>query len=271
MAHQLPGDAGSISSIERLSPRSERPSCASTHRQYIGGLLHQPPRGSSRRILLWTQEKLLSLKAFFIPGYLNQGANILSRQGLKPGEWMPHTEVVEQIWKKFGRAQVDLFVSRETSQCPLWFSLTHPTPLGLDAMVADVAETSSVCLPPDRSAPGSSVRALDTYVHRADLWRKSDQLFVCYGPHKKGITANKQTLRRWIVDAITTAYESSDLPSPLGVRAHSIRSMVASKALSSGTSLQDICDAVGWTTPLTFVRFFSLGLQATQGSSVLSA
>ncbi len=94
---------------------------------------------------------------------------------------------------------------------------------------------------------------------------------MCYSPHKKGLPANKQSLSRWIVDAITTAYESSDLPSPLGVRAHSTRSMAASKALSSGTSLQDICDAVGWSTPLTFVRFYSFDLQATLGSLVLSA
>ncbi len=32
-------------------------------------------------------------------------------------------------------ARVDLFVSQETSHCPLWFSLTHPAPLGPDAMV----------------------------------------------------------------------------------------------------------------------------------------
>ncbi len=73
---------------------------------------------------------------------------------------------------------------------------------------------------------------------------------MCYGPHKKGLPANKQTISRWIVDVITTAYESSDLPSPLGVRAHSTRSMAASKAFSSGTSLQDICDAAGWSTPI---------------------
>ncbi len=67
------------------------------------------------------------------------------------------------------------------------------------------------------------VRALDIYVHRAALWRKSDHHFLCYDPHKKGLPANKQTLSRWIVDAITS-YESSDLPSPLGVRTHSTRS-----------------------------------------------
>ncbi len=111
------------------------------------------------------------------------------------------------------------------------------------------------------------VRALDTYVHRAALWRKSDHLFVCYGPYKKGLPANKQTLSRWIVDAITTAYEFSDLPSPLGARAHSTRGMAASKAFSSGVSMHDICNAAGWSTP----RYYSLDLDATPGSSVLSA
>ncbi|KAI2661618.1 Transposon Ty3-G Gag-Pol polyprotein [Labeo rohita] len=97
------------------------------------------------------------------------------------------------------------------------------------------------------------VRALDTYVHRAARWRKSDQLFVCYGPAKRGFPATKQTLSRWIVDAISTAYESSGLPPPLGVKAHSTRSVSASKAFLEGVSMQDICNAAGWSTPLTFL------------------
>ncbi len=70
------------------------------------------------------------------------------------------------------------------------------------------------CPPPFRDADQEKLNC-------AALWRKSEQLFVCCGPHKKGIfkqtfqAANKQTISRWIVDAITTAYESSDLPSPL--------------------------------------------------------
>ncbi|KAI2644160.1 hypothetical protein H4Q32_028378 [Labeo rohita] len=96
------------------------------------------------------------------------------------------------------------------------------------------------------------VRALDAYVHRAALWRKSEQLFVCYGPPKKGFLASKETLSKWIVDAISTAYESSDLPSPLGVKAHSTRAIGASKAFSAGVPIQDICNAAGWSTPLTF-------------------
>ncbi len=37
--------------------------------------------------------------------------------------------------ERLGQAQVDLFATRQTSHCPLWLSLTHPAPLGLDAMV----------------------------------------------------------------------------------------------------------------------------------------
>ncbi len=67
------------------------------------------------------------------------------------------------------------------------------------------------------------------------------ELLVCYGPPKRGLPASKQTLSRWIVDAINIAYESSDLPLPMGVKAHSTRSVAASKASLYRTSamLQD--------------------------------
>ncbi len=70
------------------------------------------------------------------------------------------------------------------------------------------------------------------------------------------------------MDTIIVAYESSDLPSRLGVKAHSTRGIAASKAFL-GVPIQDICDAAGWSTPLTFDRFYNLDLQATPGSSVL--
>ncbi|KAI2655953.1 Transposon Tf2-6 polyprotein [Labeo rohita] len=479
------------------------------------------------------EDKLLLLRAVHVPGHLNVGADVLSRQGPRPGEWMLHPEMVKQIWKVFGPAQVDLFATRENAQCPLWYSLVHPAPLGLDAMVQtwprlrlyafppialllgvlervrrdgvslllvspywpgqvwfsdlislldcspweipvrrdllsqaggttctparncrsfqsslyeetvcpegklftswcgehqqdpvncpvgtvleflqacfstglshstlkvyvvailayhaplgglsmgkdplvtcflhgvlrlrppvrphvptwDLAVAlEALCRPPFEPieeisvrfltiktalllaltslkrvedlqalsvapshldfAPGMTkaflypragyvpkvptatpqlvvlqafcpppfrepdqqkhncmcpVRALDAYVHRAAMWRKSDQLFVCYSAPKKGHPATKQTRSRWIVDAISTAYESSDLPSPLGVKAHSTHAMAASKALMLGVPIQDICNAAGWSTPLTFVRFYNLDVRATPGSSV---
>ncbi|KAI2647030.1 Acylphosphatase [Labeo rohita] len=77
----------------------------------------------------------------------------------------------------------------------------------------------------------------------------------------KGRPATKQTISRWIVDAISTSYESSDRPSPMGLRAHSTRATAASKALMLGVPIQDICNAAGWSTPLTF-QFTRQGLRS---------
>ncbi len=84
-----------------------------------GGLRSRPLYKLAHQILVWSQDMLLSLRAVHIPGHLNMGADILSRQGPRPEEWMLHPEVVKQIWRVFGQAQVDLFTTRQTSHCPL--------------------------------------------------------------------------------------------------------------------------------------------------------
>ncbi|CAM4341551.1 unnamed protein product [Leuciscus chuanchicus] len=73
-------------------------------------------------------------------------------------------------------------------------------------------------------------------------------------------------MSKWVVEAISLAYEAAGQPSPWAVRSHSTRSMADSKALISGVSLQDVCDAAGWSSPHTFVRFYSLDLDSTPGS-----
>ncbi|KAJ8009614.1 hypothetical protein DPEC_G00090730 [Dallia pectoralis] len=457
-----------------------------------GGLRSRPLYNLARQVLLWSHGKLLSLRAIFIPGYLNQGADTLSRQGPRPGERRLHPEVVELLWSHFGRAEVDLFASRETSHCPLWFSLTHPAPLGLDAMVQAWPRSRLYAFPPVALLPGvlerirqeregpafpgawghpspppgavetmglasegarllvsglstevvetilhsrapatrkayaarwklftswcrerqvdpvncpvfavleflqhrfstglspstlkvyvaalsachvplngvslgrhplvsrflrgarrlrpaagmrvpswdlaivleglsrapfepieevpdkfvtlktvfllaiSSLKrigdmqalsvapscldfspgmvkafllpspgALDAYVHRTALWRLSEQLFVCFGPPKRGGPVSKQRMSKWVVEAISLAYESAGQPSPLAVRAHSTRSMAASKALLSGkVSLHDVCVAAGWSSPHLFVRFYQLDFSSTPGAQVLSS
>ncbi len=60
------------------------------------------------------------------------------------------------------------------------------------------------------------VRALDAYVHRAALWHKNEQLFVCFGPPNKGSPASKQKMSKWVVEAISLAYESAGQTFPYG-------------------------------------------------------
>ena len=67
---------------------------------------------------------------------------------------MLHTEVMEQIWEKFGQAQVDLFASHEATHCPLWYSLSPPAPLGLDAMQQEWPRLPLYAFPPVALLPG---------------------------------------------------------------------------------------------------------------------
>ncbi|XP_073721072.1 uncharacterized protein [Misgurnus anguillicaudatus] len=99
-----------------------------------GGLRSRNLNRLARQIFLWAQDKILSLRAVYIPGNLNVEADLLSRQTLLTGEWRLHPDIVSQIWTRFYRAEVDLFASFQTAQCPLYFSLSPPAPLGLDAM-----------------------------------------------------------------------------------------------------------------------------------------
>ncbi len=166
VAHQLTGDVGRVSSTETLPPRPKRSPCVGAHRQHSGGLLHQPPRRSVFTPPVqagvpdpWVVPGQTPLaRAVHIPGHLNMGADILSRQGPRPGEWMLHPEVVKQIWRVFGQAQVDLFATQETAQCPLWYSLIHPAPLVLDAMVQTWPRPHLYVFPPIALLPGVLAR-----------------------------------------------------------------------------------------------------------------
>ncbi len=115
------------------------------------------------------------------------------------------------------------------------------------------------------------VRALQIYVHRTSQWRKSEQLFICYGGRNRGAAATKHTVSHWVRDAIALAYEARGQASPLRVRAHSTRGVASSMALARGAPLQQVCDAAGWSSPHTFVRFYSLDVHATPDSHILES
>ncbi len=107
----------------------------------------------ARRLLLWSQDKFLSLRAVHIPGIVNLADDFLSRQKLRPGECMLNRQTVSPIWDLFGEAKVDLFSSQESSQCPLWFSLSFPTTLGIDAFAHPWPNVRLYAFPPIKLIP----------------------------------------------------------------------------------------------------------------------
>ncbi len=60
-------------------------------------------------------------------------------------------QVVNLVWQRLGRAEVNLFASSTTTHCLLWFSLSTPSPLGLDVLA--------------HRGPRTSLYATDTIIH----------------------------------------------------------------------------------------------------------
>ncbi|KAI2650580.1 putative aspartoacylase [Labeo rohita] len=110
-------------------------------------------------------------------------------------------------------------------------------------------------LPPKEADPALAllcpVRTLRNYVDRNRSFRCSEQLFFFSEDSRRGMLSPSR-------DALSLAYEDQGEPCPLGVRAHSTRSVASSYALVHGTSPADICRAAGWATPNTFARFYNL-------------
>ncbi len=139
-----------------------------SHINRQGGSRSRTPDRLARRLLLWSQDKFLSLTAVHVPGILNLAADFLSRQKLRPGKWMLNRQTVSQIWDLFGKAEVDLFASQESSQCPLWFSLSFPTTLGIDAFAHPWPNVSLYVFPKIKLIPAVLCRA----VAAADLLKR---------------------------------------------------------------------------------------------------
>ncbi|KAL0168226.1 hypothetical protein M9458_036448, partial [Cirrhinus mrigala] len=102
--------------------------------------------------------------------------------------------------------------------------------LKLQALPSEEADPALALLCP--------VRALRIYVDRTQSFRSSKQLLSA-----------TERLTLWIVDVIALVCQSQGDLCPLGVRAHSTRSVASSYALAHDASLADIHRAAGWATP----------------------
>ncbi len=84
-----------------------------------GGIRSHPLCRLARNVLLWTQNRFLSIRAVHVPENLNFGVDMLSKESLEERKWRLHPQTVSCIWQMFGEAEVDLFASSTTTHCPL--------------------------------------------------------------------------------------------------------------------------------------------------------
>ena len=77
---------------------------------------------------------------------------MLSRNGIPHGEWRLHPKVVQMIWDRFWRAEVDLFATSENAHCPLFFSLSH-APLAGDTLTLRWPRARLYTFPPVKILP----------------------------------------------------------------------------------------------------------------------
>ncbi len=154
----------SVSSTETLPPGPKRSPCVGAHRQHSGGLLYQPPGRSVFAPPLQSGAP----DPCVVPGQTHLAESSSHSWSSQYGSRHPFEAGTEargmDASPRGGEADMESFLARlrwtccdsGVFQCPLWFSLTHPAPLGLDALVHTWLRLSLYTLFPDRSAPGSS-------------------------------------------------------------------------------------------------------------------
>ena len=108
-------------------------------------------------------------------------------------------------------------------------------------------------------------RAPKIHIQHTAAFRKTDQLFICFGPQCLGEPVSKARLSHWVMEAIQQAYRETGKPVPVGVKVHSTRGVAPPS--------QEVCVSAMWSTPTTFTWFYCLNVAASTsfGERVLRA
>ena len=115
--------------------------------------------------------------------------------------------------------------------------------------------------------PWCPVIALKFYLDWTHMYKGShDQLF--FNTQKPIRPVSKQTIARWIVDVIKASVVARDIRSAGShVRAHDVRSQASAWASYKGASLQEVMDAMGWSSSTTFQKIYLKDVLATMGTT----
>ena len=95
---------------------------------------------------MWCLERNIHIQAQYLPGVMNQVADMESRSMKDRSDWKLDRSVFLKINKRYGPVEVDLFATRLTNQCRRYFSW-RPDPFA-DAFLQDWTTVKDFANPP---------------------------------------------------------------------------------------------------------------------------
>ncbi len=152
-ADQLPRNASSVPCLSFLPTGHKGTPFANTLRQQVRGVIHkspgrprlEAPLHAGERPFVWAQTNLRSLKGTHVPGKMNQGADMLSRNNISSEEWTLHRSRFRESGKSLAELERPLCLRRQLS-LPNLFHEEHGCP------GPSVAQPPALCVPSNRSA-----------------------------------------------------------------------------------------------------------------------
>ena len=101
-----------------------------------GGLKSPVSDVLAQSLVLWCDKHLSLIRACHVPGSLDGGTDLLSRGEPCYSDWSLHLRVVDQIWSRFWRSDVDLFCIGDEHEVSYVLLLDRAGPSGVDAPLA---------------------------------------------------------------------------------------------------------------------------------------
>ena len=152
-AHKLPGAAGcDISSPDIPERQNQDVSTPPGGQHHSSGIHQQPGRNSldlAKNQWMWCLERNIHITAQHLPGVQNTIADAESQAMIDRSDWQLNPVLFNRIVNLFGPIEVDMFASRLTTQCPVYYSWRpDPYAAATDAFVQNWSQIRGYANPP---------------------------------------------------------------------------------------------------------------------------
>ena len=163
----------------------------------LGGTVSPELVYLAKTLWMWCLERTIHITAQHLPGAQNHIADAESRTMVDRSDWKLNPILFKRIVNLFGPIEVDLFASRLTAQCPVYFSWRpDPYAAATDAFLQDWSQIRGYANPP-WSLIGrvlSQVQVQQAYIILvAPVWKTQPWYPLYTSRYAEGIPLSDQT------------------------------------------------------------------------------